>query len=100
MNIKDIWSKLTSPICNFLEWGFFQLSKVDGKPGLSADDFLKIVGKCIEWSHAGAAITGSAKANAVAGWIEKAFSGRVAGWVIHTLVWIAYQWGKRKGRLE
>lgn len=91
-----------SPICSFLQSAFLKLSKVDGKDGLSVEDFqgvLKIVRNIHEtW---GAKKTGGEKAALVAGEVLGKYDEKViSAWIVHILVWLAHSYASRKGFLK
>lgn len=91
--------KFLSPICWFLEKAFFALSQVDGKPGLTKEDFTALIEKIKSVSKA-LTSTNTDKATIVAAWLSSEKSGVIKTWTAHILTWIAYQYSKRKGLLK
>ena len=95
---------LFSPICSFLQAAFVKLSQVDGKPGLSLDDFKQ----CVEYVLAARdryksvhnEKAGSLKNHWVSQWLLDEFEDNISPWIANTLVWIAYAFAKRKGYLS
>lgn len=91
-----------APICSFLQAAFLKLSKVDGKEGLSMEDFNGVV-KIVRnvQSNWGKTKSGGEKAALVAGAVMGKYDETIiSGWVAHILVWLAHAYASRKGMLK
>jgi hypothetical protein len=87
-----------SPIQAFIQASFVALTKVDGKPGLSVDDFNVIV----TWVRTASnefteSKSGQQRAEYVREMILRVFGTRVPSWTADILVYLAYTFAKRKG---
>ena len=90
-----------SPICSFLQAAFLKLSKVDGKDGLSPDDFdgaITLV-KNVEASWQDTK-SGGQKADLVAAALGIRHGESISSWSVGILVWLAHSYAKRKGMLK
>lgn len=90
-----------SPICSFLQAAFLKLSKVDGKEGLSMENFNGVVTivKNVQ-ARWGNAKSGGEKAALVAAAVGINHGESISGWVIDILVWLAHAYATRKGLLK
>jgi len=89
------FSTFFSPIASAFRAAVLALSKVDGNPGLSADDFAKV----IQWSIdlRSSSQSNSNKAAAIAKAITAAFGTKIAAWpwVSYAIGWIGHLVAKR-----
>jgi hypothetical protein len=87
-----------SPVQAFLEQAFLEVSKADGKPGLSVADIQVVLNKVenarYQFTDEGA---GQLRAQYVRTAMERLFPGKFAPWLGDVLVWIVYALAKRKG---
>jgi|JI9StandDraft_2_1071091.scaffolds.fasta_scaffold08356_7 hypothetical protein len=91
-------NRLFSPILTFLQSSFLALTKADGKPGLSVDDFNIILSWVLTASREFTdAKSGQQRAEYVREMLLRVFGGRVPSWTADILVYLAYAWAKRKG---
>jgi len=88
------WFKKESPIGAYLEKEFIQLSKADGKPGLSTSDLLAIAKRAAEANLPG--LLSETKAENVELWAKGKFSNKTAQWAIGKLVQLGYLYAKEK----
>lgn len=90
-----------APICSFLKAAFLQLSKVDGKDGLSPEDFdgaVTIVKNVdARWQDTK---SGGEKADLVAAALGIRHGESISSWIVGILVWLAHAYAKRKGFLK
>lgn len=87
-----------SPVVSFLTGAVVKLSKVDGKAGLSPDDFRIVVAKAKEL--ASDTTNKAVKAQQLAAYIRRAFGVHLPnaenwGWVPDVIGWAAVQIAKR-----
>jgi hypothetical protein len=86
------------PVQTFLEQAFLQVSKADGKPGLSLADLEVVIAKVKtaqdEFPDEGA---GALRVAFVKKAINMLFPGRVPEWLIDVIVFLAYAIAQRKG---
>lgn len=87
-----------APVQAFLEQAFLEVSKADGKPGLSLADLQVVLNKVeaarYQFTEEGA---GRLRAEFVRTAMERLFPGKFAPWLVDVLVWLAYALAKRKG---
>lgn len=86
------------PIQSFLEQAFLQVSKADGKPGLSLAD-LEVVMRKVELAQYNFSDEGAGRLRAafVKKMLEELFPGKFPEWLGEVLVFLVYMLAKRKG---
>ena len=92
---------ILQPIVSAVRSAALKLSMVDGKPGLTKDDFMKIV----EWTASidSASKTGAQKATEVTDAVIEAFGLKLSdkwAWVPYVLTWAAHFVAKRLGKIK
>ena len=87
------------PLLSSLQRGFLSLSKADGKPGLSVEDFKLTVAKIITIQKTFKGASGSVKAKAVGVWVLTTFGKAIDDYFIPALVARAYDYADKKGIL-
>ena len=87
-----------APVQTFLESAFLQVSKADGKPGLTLAD-LTVVMKKVEAAQYNFSDEGAGRIRAafVKKMLEELFPGKFPEWLADVLVFLAYTLAKRKG---
>lgn len=91
-------SSIFSPIAAFLKSSFLRLSALDGKPGLSTEDF-EIVLLWVRSASSASNLNNQARAKVVKDLVTDRFGDKVPSWIVEVLVWLAYSYAKRKGFL-
>lgn len=89
------------PIVSFLRWAVHELSKADGREGLTASDIETVLG----WVRAaasmrkqdGAPVAGLLKNEEVAAKIVSGFGGKVHPAIARIIAWAVYLIAQRKG---
>lgn len=87
------------PLLSSLQRSFIRLSKADGKPGLSVEDFKLTVARIIAVQQSYKGASGSVKAKAVGNWVLLTFGHVIDDYFIPALVARAYDYADRKGIL-
>lgn len=84
-----------SPIAAAFRGAVLALSRVDGKPGLSADDFMQVVGWTINLRDSSE--SDGAKATMIADEILQAFGVKLPNWpwIPYAIGWVAHYVAKR-----
>lgn len=92
------------PIVSFLQWAALELSKADGQPGLSAQDFIVIKGWVVSVrdvfrTDGKTPLTGKEKSARVTEWIHSKFGDKIPDWTARIITWAAFLVAKREGKV-
>lgn len=99
MNWKTILRPFLSFLLSYLRERFIKLSQMDGRAGLSLDDFAQFVKSVKDIQARYKNQDGLFRAKAVAAWARNEFAGEINEYVIPILVSKAYEYAEKTGAL-
>jgi hypothetical protein len=75
-----------------------KLSKLDGKPGLSAMDVMELMAYIVSIQKTLGALPGRERHTQVEDWLKR--TGKVPEWAAPMIVWLGYEIANRTGLLK